>query len=189
MAPDPGEGLALVGLGLDAEAGAGQAEAVEAGDQLVGQGLGGEGGDVDPVGRGVELGRHAEVGRGAAGASRVLVEAAGQAGGAGALGAEAGGQVGAWQGGQVAEGAQAEADQQVGQVGAVEGGHRERGQEGAAAAGRDDGLVAGGQAGGEGAVGDPDPAAAPIHRGPPRPAMAAWTAAVSVRARAGSPPW
>ena len=38
------------------------------------------------------------------------------------------------QGGQVAEGAQAEADQQVGEVGAVEGRHRERGQEGAAAA-------------------------------------------------------
>ena len=58
-------------------------------------------------------------------APRVLVEAAGQAGGAGALGAEAGGQVGPWQAGQVAEGAQAEADQQVGEVGAVEGGHRE----------------------------------------------------------------
>src|SRR3712207_7269056 len=46
-------------------------------------------------------------------------------------------------------------DQQVGQVGAVEGGHRVGGQEGAAAAGGDDRLVAGGQAGGEGAVGDP----------------------------------
>src|SRR5512132_3683443 len=160
VAPDAGEGLALVGLGFDAEAGAGQAEPVEAGDQLVGQGLGGEGGDVDPVGRGVELGRHAEVGWGAASSLGVLVEAAGQAGGAGALGAEAGGQGGPWQGGQVAEGAQAEADQQVGEVGAAEGGHREGGQEGAAAARGDDGLVAGGQAGGEGAVGDPDPAAA-----------------------------
>jgi hypothetical protein len=124
VAPDSGEGLALVGPGFDAEAGAGQAEAVETGDQLVGQGLGGEGGDVDPVGGRVELGRHAEVGWGAAGSLGVLVEAAGQAGGAGALGAEAGGQVGARQGGQVAEGAQAEVDQQVGEVGAVEGGHR-----------------------------------------------------------------
>src|SRR5215216_5301572 len=165
VAPDSGEGLALVGLGFDAEAGAGQAEPVEAGDQLVGQGLGGEGGGVDPVGRGGELGRHAEVGRGAAGSLGVLVEAAGQAGGPGALGAEAGGQVGPWQGGQDAEGAQAEADQQVGEVGAVEGGHREGGQEGPAAARGDDDLVAGGQAGGEGAVGDPDPAAIPAQRG------------------------
>jgi hypothetical protein len=155
----------VVGLGFDAQASAGEAEVVEAGDQLVGQGLGGEGGDVDPVGRGVELGRHAEVGWGAAGASWVLVEAGGQAGGAGAFGAEAGGQVDAGQGGQVAEGAQAEADQQVGEVGAVDGRHRVGGEKGAAAAGRDDGLVAGGQAGGEGAVSDPDPAADPIHRG------------------------
>jgi hypothetical protein len=94
VAPDPGEGLGLVGLGFDAQAGAGEADAVEAGDQLVGQGLGGEGGDVDPVGRGVELGRHPEVGWGAAGAFGVLVEASGQAGGAGTFGAEAGGQVG-----------------------------------------------------------------------------------------------
>ena len=86
VAPDPGEGLGLVGLGFDAEAGAGQAEAVETGDELVGQGLGGEGGDVDPVGRGVELGRHPEVGRGAADAPGMLVEAAGQAGGAGPSG-------------------------------------------------------------------------------------------------------
>ena len=157
----------------------------------------------------------------------MLVEAAGQAGGAGPLGAEAGGQVGGGQGGQVAEGAQAEADQEVGQVGAVEGGHRVRGQEGAAAARGDDGLVAGGQGGGEGAVGNPNPAAAPTETplveveaavrspvtlqsplaptdrgttlavprtprltgGPSWALMAAWTAAVTVTARAGSPPW
>src|SRR4029450_13242476 len=127
-----GDGLGLVGLGFDAEAGAGQAEVVEAGDQLVGQGLGGEGGDGDPVGGRVGLGRPAE----------------GGGGGGGGLGGRAAG------GG-------AEADQQVGEVGAVEGGHREGGQEGAAAARRDDGLVAGGQCGGEGAVGDPDLAGAP----------------------------
>ena len=77
------------------EAAAGQAEMVEAVDQLVGQGLGGEGGHVDPVGRRVEPGGHAEVGRGAAGAPGVLVEAGGQAGPPpGALGPEAGRQVG-----------------------------------------------------------------------------------------------
>src|SRR4029450_4336444 len=44
VAPDPGEGLAPVGLGLDAEAGAGQAELVEAGGPRGGRGGGGGGG-------------------------------------------------------------------------------------------------------------------------------------------------
>ena len=89
VAPQAGEVLAVLGLGFDAHPRAGQAAPGQACVQRVGQGLGREGGDVDPLGGRVELGAHLQVGRGQASGHRSLVEPRGQTVGAQAVGPEA----------------------------------------------------------------------------------------------------
>ena len=69
MPPKPHEMLAVLGLGLDGDARAGQAATVESFLQLVGQGLGDERRVIDALRRRIELGDDREVGR-----DRALVE-------------------------------------------------------------------------------------------------------------------
>ena len=73
--------LAVLGLGPHRHPGAGQAQVVEPGVQLVGQRLGHEGGRVDPFGRWIQHGLDPQLGRGQAGVGRVARRGPGPGGG------------------------------------------------------------------------------------------------------------
>jgi hypothetical protein len=103
MPPRTGQVLTVLGLDLDAHACAGQPAPGQTRVQLVGQGLGREGGDVDPFGRRVERGAHLQVGRRHAHRKRPLVEARRQAMGVPAFRPEARHHRGNRQGRQVAQ--------------------------------------------------------------------------------------
>jgi hypothetical protein len=97
----------VLGLDLDTQARAGEPKPLETIDQLIGQRLGREGGDVDPGDGRVEGGRDSELRGRTPTRAGMLLQASGQPVCPDALGPETGGHGGPRQGRQVAEGEQA----------------------------------------------------------------------------------
>jgi hypothetical protein len=131
----------MLGLDLDAEARAGETQSLEAIDELVGKRLGGEGRDVDPGDGWIELGRDLELWQRPAARTRMPVQAAGQPMRQHTLGSEACGDGGAGQRRQVAEGEQAQADEQIGELRTFQDLDAERGEEAKSRSGGDDAVA------------------------------------------------
>ncbi len=119
VAPEPHPRGAADGAGLDPDAQARQAVALQPLVQFLGEGAGGERGGVDAVDRWVELHRRGQVGRDGRGVERPLVEAGGQPMGAGAERPEAGQHVRRRERGERGERAQAQPAEQLDELGEV----------------------------------------------------------------------
>jgi hypothetical protein len=100
----------VLGLDLDTQARTGEAQPLKTVDELIGQRLGRESGDVDSRDGRIELSRDPELGWWTTARAGMLVQASGQPVCPYAFGPETGGHGGPRQGRQVAEGAQAQAD-------------------------------------------------------------------------------
>ena len=160
MAPEAEQLLAVFGLGLDADPHTGDSIAAESAMKFVGEGAGEERHPVDPVGWRIDLVRHGPVDRWSASVGRTLVAPARKAIGAEPVGAKTSKDVGRWQVGERSERVHPETAKHVDQLWAFEDVDLHRGKKPGDLATRNEtgGIgCAGGELGGEGAVGHTDP--------------------------------
>src|SRR5690606_7321555 len=116
QAPGAGQLGAVLGAGEHLDAPAHDAAALQPLGELLGQGAGGEGGDVGAGGGRVEVGAHGDVRRGAGGRGPGDAPAAGGGVGEQPGGAEGGGEAAGGQAREPPEGAQPEPAQKVGEL-------------------------------------------------------------------------